>query len=193
MQISDAAIHGVKTIEPRPIPDERGYFMRVFDAETHASAGIDHTRFVQENQSRSRHRVIRGLHCRTNLTEAKLVRCAAGEIYDVVADLRPWSPTFGRWERFILDDRRHLQVFIPPGCAHGFQVLSESADVCYRVDSVYDPSLDLAVAWDDPDLAVHWPLSDPLVSARDRAAPRLKQIRDRLEEWYGENPPNYSL
>ena len=189
MDIRDASVHGVKTIEPRPIPDERGYFMRVFDAATHAAAGIDHVRFVQENQSRSRHGVLRGLHCRSNLTEAKLVRCVSGEIYDVVVDLRPWSPTFCRWERFILDDRRHLQVYIPPGCAHGFQVLSPQAEVCYRVDAVYDPALDVAVAWDDPDIGIPWPLPNPLVSPRDRAAPRLADVREHLADWFGATPP----
>lgn len=189
MKVEDGSIHGVKVIVPEPRPDERGWFLRVFDAELHGGAGVDHTTLVQENQSRSRHGVIRGLHTRSNLTETKLVRCARGAVFDVVVDLRPWSPTFLRWEHFALDDVEHRQVLIPPGCAHGFQVLSDEADVCYRVDSPYDPSLDVAVAWDDPELAIPWPLADPIVSERDRGAPGLAAIRPHLEEWYGTAPP----
>lgn len=185
MQIHDTSLHGVRLVQPRPIPDERGWFMRVFSADEHARAGIDHTTLVQENQSRSRRGTIRGLHMRSELSEAKLVRCARGEIFDVVVDLRPWSPTFLRWESFDLDDERHLQVLIPPGCAHGFQVLSDLADVCYRVDAFYDPDLDVALAWDDPELTIPWPLADPVVSERDRKASGLSDIRPMLESWYG--------
>jgi dTDP-4-dehydrorhamnose 3,5-epimerase len=186
MQIHETSLHGVKLIEPEPVSDERGWFLRVFSADRHAEAGIDHTRLVQENQSRSRRRTVRGLHTRSTLSEAKLVRCACGEIFDVVVDLRPWSPTFLQHERFILDDTRHLQVFIPPGCAHGFQALSETADVCYRVDAYYDPALDVAVAWNDPEIGIEWPLRNPIVSQRDRSAPSLDAIRPRLAEWFGE-------
>jgi len=189
MDIHETSLHGVKLIEPTPIPDERGWFLRVFTADAYAQAGIDHTRFVQENQSRSRRGTVRGLHTRSQLSEAKLVRCARGEVFDVVVDLRPWSPTFLRWERFILDDDRHHQVFIPPGCAHGFQAVSDPADVCYRVDAYYDPALDVALAWDDPDLGVPWPLPDPILSERDQGAPSLKEILPRLTDWFGDSPP----
>jgi dTDP-4-dehydrorhamnose 3,5-epimerase len=189
MEIHETLLHGVRLIEPEPIRDERGWFLRVFSADIHGGAGIDHTKLVQENQSRSRHRTIRGLHMRSSLSEAKLVRCVRGEIFDVVADLRPWSPTFLKWERFILDDYEHLQVYIPPGCAHGFQVLSDFADVCYRVDAYYEPSLDVAVAWNDPEIGIPWPLPDPLVSQRDKNAPLLSEIRPHLTEWFGETAP----
>jgi dTDP-4-dehydrorhamnose 3,5-epimerase len=189
MNIHDTSLHGVKLLEPSPIRDERGWFLRVFSADIYGRAGIDHRNLVQENHSRSRQRTIRGLHTRSQLTESKLVRCARGEIYDVVVDLRPWSPTFLKWERFILDDCGHAQLYIPPGCAHGFQVLSLAADVCYRVDAYYDPSLDAAVAWNDPDIGIPWPLSDPILSQRDRNAPPLSSIRPRLEEWFGIAPP----
>jgi dTDP-4-dehydrorhamnose 3,5-epimerase len=189
MVIHETTIHGVKLVEPQPIPDDRGWYMRVFSADIHAQAGIDHTKLVQENQMRSRRRVIRGLHTRTELSEAKLVRCTHGEVFDVVVDLRPWSPSFLSWENFILDDSRNLQVYIPPGCAHGVQALSEIADICYRVDDFYRPELDAAVAWDDPELAIPWPLEDPVLSERDRAAPALSEVRPQLETWYGEREP----
>lgn len=189
VKVQETSIHGVKLIQPEPRPDERGFFVRVFDAELYAEAGIDHTRLVQENQSRSRRRTIRGLHTRSNLTESKLIRCARGEIFDVVVDLRPWSPTFLRWERFLLDDVTFAQLWVPPGCAHGFQALSDVADVCYRVDAAYDPTVDVAVLYCDPELAIPWPLPEPIVSARDRAAPPLAEVRPLLEEWYGSEPP----
>lgn len=189
MEIRDASLHGVKVFHPEVRPDERGFFLRVFDAQLYADAGIDHTGLVQENQSRSRQRTIRGLHARSNLTEAKLVRCIRGEVFDVVVDLRPWSPTFLEWENFTLDDVTHAQIYIPPGCAHGLQALSDMADVGYRVDAYYDPSFDVAISYADPDLAIPWPLDDPVVSERDRAAPKLTEVRDHLTDWYGSEPP----
>jgi dTDP-4-dehydrorhamnose 3,5-epimerase len=189
MDISDTDILGVKLLEPKVFPDDRGWFCETFSARRHAAAGIDHSRFVQENQSRSRRRVIRGLHTRSELREAKLVRCARGAIFDVAVDLRPWSPTFGRWQGFELDDQRNRQLLIPPGCAHGFQALSDAVDVCYRVDAYYDPSVQVAIAWDDPDIGITWPLDDPVLSAKDLAAPRLVELRDHLARWYGDREP----
>lgn len=189
MEVSDTSLHGVRLIRPDPHPDDRGWFLRTFDADRYAPLGIDHTALVQENQSRSRRRTIRGLHTRSNLTEAKLVRCARGAVFDVVVDLRPWSPSFLRWESFTLDDVDHTQLSVPPGCAHGFQALTDWADVCYRVDSPYDPSLDVAVSYRDPELAIDWPLDDPIVSDRDAAAPDLASVRPQLETWYGTTPP----
>ena len=117
------------------------------------------------------------------------MRCARGEVFEVVVDLRPWSPTFGRWESFVLDDRAHRQIWVPPGMVHGFEVLSEAADICYRMDAVHDPSLDITVAWDDPELAIPWPITSPILSERDRAAPPLADLRPHLEEWFGAAPP----
>ncbi|HLF99064.1 MAG TPA: dTDP-4-dehydrorhamnose 3,5-epimerase family protein [Acidimicrobiia bacterium] len=179
----------MKVITPEPRRDERGWFLRVFDAASYAAAGIDHTRLVQENQSRSKRRTIRGLHGRCALSEAKLIRCVRGSLFDVVVDLRPWSPTFLQWESFDLDDDTHTQIYVPAGFAHGFQALAEPTDIGYRVDSPYDPALDVAVAFDDPDLAIPWPLDDPIVSERDRDAPRLSDIRDQLTNWYGTDAP----
>lgn len=189
MEIRETTLDGVRTIEPRPIFDNRGWFTRVFDHEAHARAGIDHTRFVQENHSRSWRGVLRGLHFRTELTEAKLVRCARGNVFDVVVDLRPWSSTFGNWQSFDLDDEQHLQVYMPPGCAHGFQALSEAADVCYRVDAPYEPGVEASIAWDDPQLGIPWPIGDPILSERDQRAPSLTEIRLDLPKWFGDSRP----
>jgi dTDP-4-dehydrorhamnose 3,5-epimerase len=189
MQVSSASLADVLVFEPEPFVDHRGFFIRTLSAQTLADVGIDHTRFVEESQSRSRRGVLRGLHGRAALSEGKLVRCARGEVFEVVVDLRPWSPSFERWESFVLDDRTHRQLWVPPGLVHGFQVLSEQADICYRMDAVHEPSLDITVAWDDPDLAIPWPLSDPILSERDRAAPRLAELRPSLERWFGRERP----
>jgi dTDP-4-dehydrorhamnose 3,5-epimerase len=144
-----------------------------------AAAGILPT-FPQDSQSRSVRGVIRGLHGRVGRGEAKLVRCAHGAVHDVVVDARPGSPTFGRWAGFVLDDESLRSVYIPRGCLHGFQALTDVADTCYRIDAVHDPSEDVSVAFDDPDLAVAWPLPPTLVSERDRAAPSWRALREEL-------------
>lgn len=189
MEVRETSLRDVLVVEPDPIEDERGWFVRVFAADAYHDAGIDHALLVQENQSRSRRRTIRGLHTRSRLDEAKLVRCASGRVHDVVVDLRPWSPTFLEWDSFELDDRDHRQVYVPPGCAHGFQAVSEPADVCYRVSAYYDPSLDVSIAWNDAELAIPWPLDDPILSERDRQAAPLREIRPRLEAWFGATAP----
>jgi dTDP-4-dehydrorhamnose 3,5-epimerase len=178
-------LQDVVLLEPEPFVDHRGFFVRTSDANDLARAGLDHARFVEESQSRSIRGVLRGLHGRRALSEGKLVRCARGEVFEVILDLRPWSSTFLRWDSLVLDDRRHVQVWVPPGCVHGFQVLSEAADICYRMDAGHDPSLDLTIAWDDPDLAIPWPDPDPILSERDQSAPRLSEIRPHLDGWFG--------
>jgi dTDP-4-dehydrorhamnose 3,5-epimerase len=191
--IRAARLRDVLVLEPDVARDERGFFVRTLDASTLRAAGLEPSKFVQENQSRSRAGTLRGLHGRTELSEAKLVRCARGSVYDVVVDVRPWSETFGEWESFVLDDEAHRQVYVPAGCLHGFLAVSESADVCYRHDAVHDPAVELAVRWDDDELGIDWPgAGAPLVSARDRDAVRMHDIRDQLEEWYGSQPPEAS-
>jgi dTDP-4-dehydrorhamnose 3,5-epimerase len=166
-------IEGVALIEPEVHGDERGFFVETFRTADMAQLGIE-VDFVQENHSRSAGRVLRGLHMQRG--QAKLVRCARGLIFDVAVDLRPDSPTYRRWEGYELDDVEHRQLFIPDGFAHGFCVLSDEADVIYRVSSYYDPELESGVAWDDPEIAVHWPIADPVLSERDRGAPRLTEL-----------------
>jgi dTDP-4-dehydrorhamnose 3,5-epimerase len=144
---------------------------------------------VQESQSRSVRGVLRALHGRRELSEAKLVRCAHGAVFEVIVDLRPWSPTFLRQERLRLDDAEHLQVYVPPGCLHGYQALTDVADVCYRMDAPYVPGLGLAVAYDDPELAIPWPVPDPILSQADRVAPTLAEVRPQLERYFGASAP----
>ncbi len=110
-------------------------------------------------------------------------------MFEVVVDLRPWSTTFLGWETFTLDDIRHEQVLVPAGCVHGFQALTDEVDICYKHDAVYAPELEIAVAYDDPDLGISWPLADPVLSERDQRAPRIAEVLPRLGEWYGEEPP----
>lgn len=188
MEVRETTLADVLTFRPVPVVDDRGWFTRTFSADVAVSAGLDPSRFVQDSQSRSRRATIRGLHLRRDLSEGKLVRVARGAVFEVVVDLRPWSPTFLAQEHFTLDDVEHLQLLVPPGCAHGFQVVSDAADVCYRIDAYYEPALDAAVAWDDPELAVPWPLPDPVLSARDRDAPSLREVRPQLASWFGSRP-----
>jgi dTDP-4-dehydrorhamnose 3,5-epimerase len=184
MEIEPWSLQDVVVFRPESFEDHRGFFLRTMSASTLAEAGLDHRAFVEESQSRSRRGVLRGLHGRAALSEGKLVRCARGEIFEVVLDLRPGSSTFLEWGSLVLDDRSNLQVWIPPGFVHGFQVVSDEADVCYRMDAIHDPALDIAVAWDDPDLGIDWPIADPILSERDRSAPRLAALRPQLEGWF---------
>ena len=170
-------IEGVVLIEPTVHGDERGFLVETFrDSEMH-NLGIE-VDFVQDNQSRSDARVLRGIHMQRG--QAKLVRCPRGRIFDVAVDLRPDSPTYKRWEGYELDDVDHRQLFIPAGFGHGFCVLSDTADVLYRLSSYYDPELERGIAWDDPEIAVHWPIPDPVLSDRDRSAPRLAEVAPTL-------------
>jgi dTDP-4-dehydrorhamnose 3,5-epimerase len=156
--------------------DERGFFSRTSDAAVLRGAGLDPCAFVQDSLSRSALGVLRGLHLRAGLGEAKLVRCSYGAIFDVVVDLRPSSPTYRNWESFELRDDEQVSLYIPPGCAHGFQALTGPADVAYRIDREHDPAEDVAIAHDDPELGIPWPLPVTLISERDRLAPPLAAV-----------------
>jgi dTDP-4-dehydrorhamnose 3,5-epimerase len=170
------AIAGAYLFEPTPHVDERGFFCRTFDADVVRSVGIDPNGFVQDSVSRSGRGVLRGLHLRAGAGEAKLVRCSAGMVFDVVVDLRRGSPTFGNREFFELSGENQVTVYIPAGCAHGFQAMTEPADVSYRIDRPHDPSEDVTIAFDDPELAIPWPLPVTSMSERDRHAPRLADL-----------------
>jgi dTDP-4-dehydrorhamnose 3,5-epimerase len=170
MEVRTTSIDGVLLFVPTPHHDTRGLFTRTFDATIAAEHGIDPNSFIQDSQSRSGFGVLRGLHGRTGRGEAKLVRCAHGAVSDVVVDARPDSPTFGHHEMFRLDDETFAHLYIPPGMLHGFQALTPVADVCYRIDRPHDPTEDVAVRYDDPDLAIDWPLPVTEISARDLAA-----------------------
>jgi dTDP-4-dehydrorhamnose 3,5-epimerase len=176
MQVTTGSVHGLLVFTPTPHRDERGFFSRTFDAEIAQAHGVDPHGFTQDSLSRSARGVIRGLHLRSGNGEAKLVRCSYGAVFDVVLDLRPDSPTFLRWESFELRDDSCRSIYIPAGFAHGFQALSEPADVAYRIDRPHDPAEDIAIAFDDPQLAIPWPLPPTLLSERDRAALPLSTV-----------------
>jgi dTDP-4-dehydrorhamnose 3,5-epimerase len=166
-------IDGALLFQPTPHTDERGFFSRTFDTAVAEMAGLDPTSFLQDSLSRSRQGVIRGLHLRSGVGEAKLVRCSYGAIFDVVVDLRPDSPTFRNWESFELRDTEQTSLYIPAGCAHGFQALTEPADVSYRIDRAHDPAEDVSIAFDDAELGIPWPLPVGLMSQRDGCAQPL--------------------
>jgi dTDP-4-dehydrorhamnose 3,5-epimerase len=172
-------LDGVVLLEPEVFGDERGFLLESFSAAGWGELGVD-VDFVQDNHSRSREGILRGLHFQTEPGQAKLVRCARGRIWDVAIDLRRDSPTYGQWEGHELDDVAHRQLFVPVGFAHGFCVLSEVADVNYKVSSYYDPATEAGIAWDDPDVGVEWPVPDPQLSERDKNAPRLADVADEL-------------
>ena len=175
----DTRIDGLVLIEPEVHGDERGFLVETFRDELWRELGIEMSA-AQENHSRSSRDILRGLHFQTSPGQAKLVRCMRGRIWDVAVDLRRDSPTYGQWEGHELDDERHRQFLVPIGFAHGFCVLSEVADVAYKLSSLYDPATEAGISWDDPDVGVEWPVSDPKLSERDRNAPRLSEIADEL-------------
>jgi dTDP-4-dehydrorhamnose 3,5-epimerase len=174
-RIADALL-----FKPTPHVDERGFFCRTFDNEIMMRAGIDPNAFAQDSISRSVRGVVRGLHLRRGKGEAKLVRCSYGAVFDVVVDLRPTSITFRNWESFELRGDDQVSLYVPRGCAHGFQALTDPADVSYRIDRPHDPAEDLCIAFDDPELAIPWPLPVAAISPRDHIAPRLGEVQDLI-------------
>jgi len=172
-------LDGVVLVEPTVHGDERGFFVETYSRDAWAELGVD-VEFVQHNHSRSSQGTLRGLHFQTAPGQAKLLRCARGEILDVAVDLRRDSPTYGQWEAHVLDDQQHHQLFVPIGFAHGFVVLSDVADVTYLVSSLYDPATEAGIAWDDPDVGVDWQVAEPLLSERDKTAPHLADVADSL-------------
>jgi dTDP-4-dehydrorhamnose 3,5-epimerase len=175
----ETELDGVVLVEPEVFGDERGFLVETYSAPGWRELGIE-AEFIQDNHSRSSGGILRGLHFQTSPGQAKLVRCVRGRIWDVAVDLRRRSSTYRRWQGYELDDVRHRQLFVPVGFAHGFCVLSDEADVAYKLSSLYDPATEAGIAWDDPDVAVDWPLSDPRLSDRDRNAPRLADVADEL-------------
>lgn len=180
MKIVPTSLPGVVVIEPARFDDNRGFFLEVWQSERYRAAGLS-GEFVQDNHSRSRKGVLRGLHFQMRRSQGKLVTVINGRIFDVAVDVRSGSPTFGRWAGAELSDAGPRQIYVPPGFAHGFCVLSDFADVYYKVTDFYDPADEAGILWNDPEIGVDWPLGDPLTSARDAAYPRLRDLpRDRL-------------
>jgi dTDP-4-dehydrorhamnose 3,5-epimerase len=182
MKFEATGLPGLIVIEPDLLADERGYFLESFHTRRYAEAGIADT-FVQDNLSRSGRGVLRGLHFQVRWPQAQIVTVVRGRIFDVAVDLRPGSSTFGRWHGLELSDQGPRQLYMPGGFAHGFCVLSEVAELHYKVSRLYDSGDEGGIAWNDPDLAIAWPIGDPLLSARDAAYPRLRELaRDQLPQ-----------
>jgi dTDP-4-dehydrorhamnose 3,5-epimerase len=183
MRVIETSLPGLVALEPAVHSDERGFFVETYRHEWHEALGIpERERFVQDNHSRSTRGVVRGMHFQIGDGVAKLVRCARGRIVDVAVDLRAGSPTYGRWEAVELDEEGMRELFVPVGFAHGFCVLSETADVLYKQTAYFDAAVERGIAWDDPEIGIEWPLpvEELIVSARDAAAPRLSEIADEL-------------
>ena len=173
MQITITPLEGMLIIEPQVFQDERGYFLETQHQQRFLSAKIDSV-FVQDNLSFSRKNVLRGLHFQKTKPQAKLVQAVTGGIFDVGVDLRPDSPTFGKWFGAVLSEDNRRQIFVPEGFAHGFCVLSESAHVAYKCSDYYDPEDEGGLLWSDPDIAINWPITDPILSAKDSQFGYLK-------------------
>jgi dTDP-4-dehydrorhamnose 3,5-epimerase len=169
----------VVLVEPDVHRDQRGFFLETYHARKYAEGGVPGP-FVQDNHSRSVKGTLRGLHAQRQHPQGKLVRAVEGEMFDVAVDIRPSSPTFGRWVGVRLSGENFRQLYIPPGFAHGFCVLSELVHVEYKCTDFYRPEDEIGIAWDDPEIGIAWPLSEPVVSAKDRGLPRLRDLRDRL-------------
>ena len=177
MKISHSKLKGCVIIEPRVFGDERGFFLETFQAVRYdREAGID-LPFVQDNHSRSAKGVLRGLHFQKTKPQGKLVRVVRGEVYDVAVDIRNGSPTFGECEGVILSEDNKKQFWVPPGFAHGFVVLSDTADFEYKCTDYYDPSDEGSILWSDPDLDIPWPIANPVLSTKDESAKRLVDLR----------------
>jgi len=180
VKVIESALSGCKLLEPVVFGDERGFFFETWNAERFGKLGLP-TQFVQSNVSSSSRGVLRGLHYQWPRPQGKLVTVLEGEVYDVAVDIRRGSPTFGRWEAFILSGSNRRQLWIPPGFAHGFAVLSETALFNYLCTDVYVAEADAGIRWNDADIAVDWPVGAPILSAKDQKAPFLDQLaEDRL-------------
>jgi len=187
MKIIKTHLPGVVVIEPKVFGDKRGFFLETFRQDVLQQAGIDVT-FVQDNHSRSRQGVLRGLHYQLKQTQGKLVRVTSGSVFDVAVDVRNGSSTFGQWYGTQLDEENMRMMYVPPGYAHGFVVLSESADFLYKCTEYYHPESEQGIAWDDPDIGIEWPIanlpSEIALSEKDKNNVRLKdQSSDKLPDY----------
>jgi dTDP-4-dehydrorhamnose 3,5-epimerase len=182
MQVIETKLEGVKVIEPKVFQDQRGFFMESYNKETFNKAGISYY-FIQDNHSLSAEAgVIRGLHYQLNpKAQTKLVRVVSGAIYDVVVDIRKSSKTFGQWVGFILSESNKRQLIVPRGFAHGFCTLVPNTEVLYKVDELYSPENDRGILWNDPELGIDWPTSNPTLSDKDKVHPLLKDAEINFE------------
>jgi dTDP-4-dehydrorhamnose 3,5-epimerase len=179
MRFTSTEIAGIVVIDPDVHRDERGFFLETFHTAKYGQAGIPSV-FVQDNHSSSVRNTLRGLHTQLRKPQGKLVRVTEGEIWDVAVDVRPGSATFGRWTAVTLSAANFRQLYVPRGCAHGFCVLSETAQVQYKCTELYDPADEIGIAYNDPALAIAWPVTEPILSQRDRAHAPLSDVLPQL-------------
>ncbi len=175
LDIIETDLPGVLIFEPDWFPDPRGFFMEIYNTKRYSEQGFNVT-FHQDNHSQSSKGVLRGLHYQLKHPQGKFIYCMRGEIFDVAVDIRKSSPTFGKWTGVHLSEENKRQFYIPEGFAHGFCVISETADVMYKCTDVYHPGDDYGVLWSDPDIGIDWPIDSPLLSEKDLPLPKLSEI-----------------
>ncbi|MCC7516176.1 MAG: dTDP-4-dehydrorhamnose 3,5-epimerase [Pseudomonadales bacterium] len=186
MKVIETILPGVLILEPKVHGDSRGFFQETWRADSYNSIGIP--AFVQDNHSRSARGVLRGLHAQRLRPQGKLVRVSHGAVFDVAVDINPASPTFGKHVAVELSDSNHKQFYIPPGYAHGFVVLSETADFLYKCSEYYQPGDEIGVLWNDPALGIEWPIAQPLLSEKDQRLPALQQLAEQLAQQRVDRP-----
>jgi len=177
MNFVETAIPGVLIVEPRVFGDPRGFFMETYRKDRFFAAGIT-LEFVQDNHSRSSRGVLRGLHYQEPNAQGKLVRTLSGVIFDVAVDVRKGSPSFGKWVGVELSAENKRELWVPPGFAHGFCVISKTAEVAYKCTTYYDPPSEKGILWNDPEIGIEWPISNPTLSDKDARAPRLRDAAE---------------
>ena len=176
MKVTETELEGVVIIEPKVFGDHRGFFKETYHQKRYAELGID-AEFVQDNFSRSSYGVLRGLHFQKTKPQGKLIQCLKGEIYDVIVDIDQDSSTYGKYVGVYLNDTNHKQVYVPPGYAHGFCVVSETVDISYKCTDFYYPEDEGGLIWNDPDVVIDWPVEDPKLSEKDTVHPTLKELK----------------
>lgn len=176
MKVFSTDIEGAKIIEPKVFGDHRGFFLETFRADRYRELAGINFEFVQDNHSRSSKGVLRGLHFQKSKPQGKLVRVVRGEVFDVTVDIRKDSPTFGKWAGVILSEENQRQFWVPPGLAHAFVTLSDTADFEYKCTDYYDPTDEGCLLWNDPDLGIDWPIDKPLLSTKDAAASSFQEL-----------------
>ncbi|MEG3132160.1 dTDP-4-dehydrorhamnose 3,5-epimerase [Rouxiella sp. T17] len=176
MEIIDTPLEGVKIIQPKVFGDSRGFFLETFEKKRYQEMLNIDLDFVQDNHSRSSKGVLRGLHFQTENPQGKLVRVVRGEVYDVAVDIRPDSPSYGKWYGVLLSEENKTQFWVPPGLAHGFVVLSDVADFEYKCTDYYAPALEGCLLWNDPEVGIEWPIENPLLSEKDKLGKTLREL-----------------
>lgn len=176
LTIQNILIEGVAIIQPNHFEDERGFFLESYNKDRYAKAGLNYD-FVQDNHSHSSKGVLRGLHYQRTKPQGKLVRVVKGKVFDVAVDMRQTSSTFGQWESVILSEKNKIQFWVPPGFAHGFLVLSDTADFEYKCTDYYNPDDEGSILWNDPNLGIQWPIDDPKLSKKDACAPKITDLK----------------